>query len=80
MPILFRFPIASTESRGAAEGAKEMVEGPTWGGLLFNVNLLFNAAYLFGTLALFATLFRPLLAAWATSGDLVEWSPKENRD
>ena len=62
------------------EIAKETGEGPTWGGLLFNVNLLFNAAYLFGTLALFATLFGPLLAAWATSGELSEWSPKEYRD
>ena len=55
-------------------------EGPTWGGLLFNVNLLLNAAYLIGTLVLFATLFGPLLEAWTTSSDLIEWCPEEEGD
>ena len=51
---------------------------PTWGGLLFNVNLLLNAAYLIGTLVLFAILFGPLLESWTASRDLVEWCPNED--
>lgn len=65
----------------ASQGANDASDaGPTWGGLIFNLNLLINAGYLIGTLVLFVTLFGPLLAAWASNKQLVEWSPKEKSD
>ena len=57
MPLYLLSCTVNTEPRMSGGGTsknehEETKEGPTWGGLLFNVNLMLNAAYLIGTLAL----------------------------